>query len=297
MSVFNENGALIYANNSGISNVSLDSIIAESARMDRIIESMTMEAIGQFNAANIVLETTGYVNESFKEVAKNAWTTAINALLKALDNVIEFFNGLGRFKHIISINKKKITDKFNEAKNSDNEKLKACAKAYNAVSKFNSKDLLEKIEAGIKLTNQKALSADAYAETLGFSRQGDWKMDIDRALSASSNPSDSMSSININNAIETATTFDKNIPTIKQKRRDVEKSLKDIEKLTKSGSDTSNMPDKAGLGMVSYYCVTAIKTLRLLASSSTKLCMAILNFKTSKKKDSKSDDSDTTEEE
>ena len=285
MSVFNENGALVYANNSNFSIASLDSMIAESARMDSIIEGMVMDAMGQFNAANIVLETAGYVNESVKEVLKNAWATAVNAVLKALDNAAEFIQSLAPSKKRILINKKRIISKFDEVKNSDNEKLKQCAKAYNAVSRFSSSELLGKINDAFALTTNPSYSLETYANKLGFTVKGDWKSDIKDSLDADPNASDDLSKININKAIDTATTIDKNIPAIKQKRREIEKSLKNIEKLANSGSDEKT-PDKAGLGIVSYYCVTAIKSLRLLAASSTKLCIAVLKTKTSKKNNS-----------
>lgn len=296
MSVFNENGALVYANNSNFSVNSLDSVIAESAKMDSIIEGMVMDAMGQFNAANIVLETVGYVNESVKEVVKNAWTTALNAVVKAFDNAIEVLISLAPSKKIVLANKKKIISKFDEVKNSDNEKFKQYVKNYNSVARIDdTSTLLEKINKAIDLTNEFGYSFDDFkkkmGQILGIALGDNWKVDIKHDLEPESQPSDDASKIDISRAIEVATSIDKNIPIIKQKKREVENAIKNAEKALKTGSDEKTA-DKLGCSMVALYCVTAIKSLRLLAAYSTKLCIAVLNAKTAKKKDNDTNSND-----
>lgn len=293
MSVFNENGALVYANNSYTSNASLDSIIAESARMDSALEGIVMESIGQFDAANIVLETVGYFDESVKEVIANGAAKAWEALLKALDSIANVLSSLAPSKKIILANKKKIIEKFDEVKNLDNDNLKQCIKNYNSVAKLDdSSTLLKKIDEAIDLANEYGNSFDELKKKMGtiigISIGDNWKVDIKHEIEPDYQPSDDVSSINITNVIDTATSIDKNIPAIKQKRREVENSIKAAEKALKTGSDEKTA-GKLGLSMVCLYCVTAIKSLKLLALYSTKLCLAVLKCKSPKNKDSKKD--------
>ena len=308
MSVFNENGALVYAsNNLSMANASLDSIIAESTRMDNILEGMINEAIGQINAADIVLESVGYYNESVKEVLKNGWAKMLEGIKKFLDNALNFIESLAPSKKIILINKKKITDKFNDVKN--NEALKSVIKEYNSVSEIDSKTLIDNIDVAFaknkKIMQTGSLSSIDYigeiGNAVGIELTKNWKQEILDSIGPKPSPSEDPSSINISDVITTATSMDKNIPAIKQRLREVDKMIKDINNgdYIPDNYESANEDAKSakfGLPIISFYCTTALKSIKILAGSSVKLCMAVLKYKEPKNKDAKSNNSDTEEE-
>lgn len=280
MSVFNENGQLVYSGsyNSSMSLESVMSAIDRSKEIDSLLESINYEISVQYDAINIVLETVG-LNEG---VILNGLSKFFELIKKGIDALSEVLSSLAPSKKRILINKKKIEDNFKNI--NYNDRVKNAIKNYKSVAKINPSDMLENIKSAIKENNDSigkvlTMHRNNVAKALiGKGVSSEYQKEILSVIGPDENADYNPNGINISDVISCATSIDKIVPKIKEIKRSIEKENKELESIINSTTEDLKAYQEC-LKMISFYSTEAIKSIKLLTTSSVELCLAVLKNK------------------
>lgn len=302
MSVFNENGTLIYASN-GANVDSVYSYIESTWEIDKLYANLESE-INAYNMSFEILSESLNLNilneESFKEKASKAGSTIKNFFIKIGETIKNAFlsviDGLSKLpvrKAVISPNKNKIKNNFKDLISSgggnelvaEYKNLKILAsKGYNKCSK-NFNDAVTKIKKIWDLGPEyiRNRNTDDELKRLGAILIGtqfdleNYKNEIHEYLFGIDQDNGgikrTISSLNIDDIINHALGIDNDIKSLKINVKTMDNFMKEFNKSDVVSNENASKYMKTAFSILHTYSVYATKSIRDVSSACIKLCL------------------------